>query len=169
MAWTTPKTWTSEPLTSTDLNAQLRDNQNYLKDRLDSSASAVISGVSNYTTAATAFADVDASKLSLTLNTHGGAVLLGFTAAVYSQSNGAKAYFNVAVDAVDYFAGDGITQLTVLGSGDNYRHKPLCLVVLIPGLSAGRHTFTLRWKTSSNGRIAIETVNLHPQFWAQEI
>ena len=169
MAWTTPKTWTSEPLTSIDLNAQLRDNQNYLKDRMDNSDSFTASGPGNYTTTSTAFVDVDATNLSLTLSTHGGDVLLGFTAAVYSQSNGAKVFFNVSVDSVDYFAGNGITQLTILNSGEVHRHRPLCLVVLIPGLSAGSHTFTLRWKTSNYNTAVIETVNLHPQFWVQEI
>ena len=31
MAWTSPKTWTAEVLTSADLNQYVRDNQNYLK------------------------------------------------------------------------------------------------------------------------------------------
>lgn len=169
MAWTTPKTWTSEPLTSGDLNVQLRDNQNYLKDRMDSGGSFIAQGPSNYTTTSTSFVNVDAANLSLTLSTHGGDVLLGFTAAVYSQANGAKVYFNVAVDSVDYFAGNGITQLTILDSGDVRRHKPLCLVVLIPGLSAGSHTFTLRWKTSNRNTAVIEAANLRPQFWIQEL
>ena len=169
MAWTTPKTWTSEPLTSGDLNVQLRDNQNYLKDRMDSGGSFIAQGRSNYTTTSTAFVDVDAVNLSLTLSAHGGDVLLGFTAAVYSQVNGAHVYFNVAVDSVDYFAGNGITQLTILNSGDVRRHKPLCLVVLIPGLSAGSHTFALRWKTSNHNTAVIEAASLRPQFWVQEV
>ena len=169
MAWTPPKTWTSEPLTSVDLNAQLRDNQNYLKGRMDNSSSVLAGSASNYATSSTSFVDVDASKLSLTLNTNGGDVLLGFTAAIFSQRNGAKVYFNIAVDSVDYFAGDGITQLTLATSGDAHRHKPLCLVALIPGLSAGSHTFRLRWKTSSGSTAYIEAVNLRPQFWVQEL
>lgn len=169
MAWTAPKTWTSEPLTSIDLNAQLRDNQNYLKDRMDNSGHFTADAAGNYTTTSTSFVDVDATNLSLTLRTHGGDALLGFTAAVYSQSNGGKIFFNVAVDSVDYFAGNGITQLTILNAGDVHRHKPLCLVVLIPGLSADSHTFTLRWKTSNHNTAVIETVHLHPQFWVKEL
>jgi len=37
MAWTTPKTWGSEPLTADKLNEQLRDNLNALKDPATSS------------------------------------------------------------------------------------------------------------------------------------
>jgi hypothetical protein len=31
MAWTTPKTWTATTLTSSDMNAHVRDNLNALK------------------------------------------------------------------------------------------------------------------------------------------
>jgi hypothetical protein len=34
MSWTTPKTFTAEVLTSTDMNAQVRDNLNYLKTQI---------------------------------------------------------------------------------------------------------------------------------------
>ena len=46
MAWTAPKTWSSEPLTSLDLNSNVRDNLNHLKDRLDSSAGSLSSAAS---------------------------------------------------------------------------------------------------------------------------
>ena len=82
MAWTTPKTWSSEPLTSIDLNTYMRDNQNHLKDRLDSSAAKFVSGARNIRTTSTVFVDVDAEKLALELTTHGGEVLLGFTGSV---------------------------------------------------------------------------------------
>ena len=86
MAWTTPKTWSSEPLTSIDLNTYVRDNQNHLKDRLDASASRVVSGATLLTTTANDFVNVDATKLSLTLTTHGGDVLLGFTGTVRNSA-----------------------------------------------------------------------------------
>jgi len=169
VAWTAPKTWTSEPLTSIDLNAQLRDNQNHLKDRLDNSANRIVNHPGNYTTTSTSFVDVDATKLSLTLTTHGGDVLLGLTATAYQRTHGASIFFNIAVDSVDYFADNGIARMTVANSGDIHRHKPLCLVVLIPGLSAGSHTFKLRWKVSDNSTAVIDANSLHPQFWAKEL
>lgn len=169
MAWTTPKTWSSEPLTSIDLNTYMRDNQNHLKDRLDASASSVISGASLLRTTANDFVDVDATKLSLTLTTHGGDVLLGFTGTVRHSYGSATTSLNVAVDGVDYIADDGVIGVRNAHSGDENRSKPLSFVLLITGLSAGSHNFKLRWKTSRSNTASMDVVDLHPQFWAKEI
>lgn len=169
MAWTTPKTWTSEPLTSVDLNTYVRDNQNHLKDRLDSSAGKFVSADSNISTTSTAFVDVDAEKLALTLTTHGGDVLLGFTGTVRCSGNGGQANFNIAVDGVDYVADDGIVRSTIAYNSDTNRGKPLSFVLLITGLSPGSHSFKLRWKVNSGNTARMNVVSLHPQFWAKEI
>ena len=169
MAWTTPKTWSSEPLTSIDLNTYVRDNQNHLKDRLDAGASRVISEGQALSTTATDFVDVDATKLALTLTTHGGDVLLGFTGTVKYSTGSASTNFNVSVDGVDYIADDGLIGLKNAHSGDAARIKPLSFVLLISGLSAGSHSFRLRWKTSKGNTLSMDVVNLHPQFWAKEI
>lgn len=169
MAWTAPKTWSSEPLTSLDLNQNVRDNLNHLKDRLDSSAGKFVSGDALLQTTANQFVDVDAVNLSLALTTHGGDVLLGFIGTVQSARASGSVYFNVAVDEVDYVADDGIIRSQVSGSVDDNRHKPLSFVMLIPGLSAGSHTFKLRWKTNARNTAKMDVVRLHPQFWAKEI
>ncbi|MCY4062378.1 MAG: hypothetical protein OXG53_08420 [Chloroflexi bacterium] len=169
MAWTTPKTWSSEPLTSIDLNTYVRDNQNHLKDRLDASASRVISGATLLTTTANDFVDVDTTKLSLTLTTHGGDVLLGFTGTVRNSARTGTTYLNVAVDGADYIADDGPISVRLATDVDSARNKPISFVLLITGLSAGSHSFTLRWKTSSNSTASMDIVDLHPQFWAKEI
>ena len=169
MAWTAPKTWSSEPLTSLDLNSNVRDNLNHLKDRLDSSAGSFISGESRLETTATEFVDVDALKLALTLTTHGGDVLLGFTGSVQCSQNAGSVYFNVAVDGVDYVADDGIVRNSIGSSYDFNREKPISFVMLIPDLSAGSHTFKLRWKASNNNTARLDVMSLHPQFWAKEI
>lgn len=78
MAWTTPKTWAAEPLTSSDLNTYVRDNQNHLKNRLDNNAEHTANEGSDYTTTSTSFVDVDATNFSHTITTNGGAVLIGF-------------------------------------------------------------------------------------------
>ena len=169
MAWTAPKTWSSEPLTSLDLNSNVRDNLNHLKDRLDSSAGNFLSGAALLTTTATEFVDVDAVNLSLALTTHGGDVLLGFTGTVRCSQPGGSVYFNVAVDNVDYVADEGIIRQQISGSVDNNRHKPLSFVMLIPGLAASSHTFKLRWKANSGNTAKMDVVSLHPQFWAKEI
>ncbi len=167
MAWTTPKTWSSEPLTSLDLNTYVRDNQNHLKDRLDNAASHSVSGAIILASTANEFVDVDPTNLSLTLITHGGDVLLGFTGALKHSGSNATTYFNVAVDGVDYIADDGI--IAYAGASDTRRFKPLSFVLLIAQLSPGSHTFKLRWKTTRNNTASIDIVDLHPQFWAKEI
>ena len=169
MAWTSPKTWSSEPLTSLDLNTYVRDNQNYLKDRLDNSAGSLVSGDTFLSTTSNQFVDVDADKLSLTLVTHGGDVLVGFTGTVQCTRPGGASYFNVAVDDVDYVADDGIVRDTAVNTTGANRHAPLSFVVLISGLGAGSHTFKLRWKTSGRNTSKMDVVALHPQFWAKEV
>lgn len=169
MAWTSPKTWSSEPLTSIDLNTYVRDNQNHLKNRLDASSSRVISSNADLTTMANEFVDVDATKLALTLTTHGGDVLLGFTGTVEHSVNNAFTSFNLAVDGVDYIADDGLIGYHGNYSSGSGRRKPLSFVLLVTGLSAGSHSFKLRWKTSSRNTATMEVVSLHPQFWAKEV
>lgn len=169
VAWTTPKTWTSEPLTSVDLNTYVRDNQNHLKDRIDSSASTVVDGITNYSTTATEWVDVDPQELSLTLQTHGGDVLLGFTGALYHRFDNKVTFFNIAVDERNYFSDDGVTQFNNGGRDDGLRFKPLSVVVMIPNLPTGRHVFKLRWKTVSGNITTMDIVKTHPQFWAKEI
>lgn len=169
MAWTTPKTWSSEPLTSIDLNTYVRDNQNHLKDRLDSSVSRVISGAQLLSTTANAFVDVDANKLALTLTTHGGDVLLGFTGTVQHNISSATTSFNVAVNEVDYIGDDGVIGIVNAGTRDTVKNKPISFVMLITGLGAGSHSFKLRWKTSIGNTASMDVVALHPQFWAKEI
>lgn len=169
MAWTAPKTWSSEPLTSLDLNTYMRDNQNHLKERLDSRADSVVSGDAFLSTTSNEFVDVDATKLSLTLVTHGGAVLVGFTGTVQADRSSASSYFNVAVDGSDYVADDGILRDTTSPSGGANRHDPICFVILVTGLDAGSHNFKLRWKTSQSARSSMDVVDLHPQFWAKEV
>lgn len=169
MAWTRPKTWSSEPLTSLDLNTYVRDNQNHLKDRLDNAASHSASGAAFLSTTASEFVDVDAANLSLTLTTHGGDVLIGFTGSSQHNNGSARTYLNIAVDGVDYIADDGITAVANAPGGETRRLKPLTFVLLVSQLSAGSHTFTLRWKTTRGNTASMDVVNLHPQFWAKEI
>lgn len=169
MAWTSPKTWTSEPLTSSDLNTYVRDNQDHLKDRLDNSASKIVSGNVTLSTNSETFVDIDSDKLSISLLTHGGDVLVGFTGTVKTTTTSRPIFYNLAVDGVHYFADDGVMQ--TIGGADGFRNQPvpLCLVVLVTNLDAGAHTFKMRWKTHRTNTASMEITSLHPQFWAKEI
>lgn len=162
MAWTTPKTWTAEPLTSSDLNTYVRDNQNHIKNRLDNNADYIGDTVSNYTTTSTENVDVDASNLSLTITTNGGDVLVGFVG--YCEVTGGNyGSMDINVGGSDYFSN---------GSSGVIAFQPtlaLCsFVVLIEGLSVGSHTFKLRWRVDA-GTGTLRRIDGSPQFWVQEI
>lgn len=166
MAWSTPKTWSSEPLTSLDLNTYMRDNQNFLKDRLDNGIERVLDTSIVVSTKSLEFVDVHATHLSLSLTTLGGDVLVGFTGSVKMTNANGDCYFNVAVDGIDYVSDDGIMRAGSLGAN---RHGPISFVLLVSDLAAGSHTFKLRWKTIAYNTVSLTLGNLHPQFWAKEI
>ncbi len=169
MAWTSPKTWTSEPLTSIDLNVYVRDNQNHIKDRIDSGASTAVSASKDFSTTSTAWVDVDPKELSLTLQTHGGAMLIGFTGAIRHHTDNKATYFNIAVDDNDYFSEGGFTQFHNAARDDAFRFKPICFVVMIPALTPGTYVFKLRWKTVRGNTAVLDVSSTRPQFWAKEI
>ena len=168
-AWTTPKTWTAEPLTSTDMNTYIRDNQNDIRARQDNNDDYIANEVSNYTTTSSSFVDVDGTNLNISLTTLGGDVLVGFAGSVQIPS-GDFGHFNIAVDSADYFGDDGVTGLT-----QGNATLDVSFVVLIEGLSAGVHTFELRWKIDGGGTATLwsgagtTSLDFHPQFWVQEI
>jgi hypothetical protein len=165
MAWTTPKTWTSEPLTSLDLNTHLRDNLEALKD--PPGTSYVLNESANYYTTSTSFVDVDGSKLALTISTGGGDVMVHFHGVVAAASG--RVNFDLDVDGVRVAGDDGITRLDTITA-------PVSFTRLISGLAAGAHTFRLQWRVSSGGSATLyagagSTVQLdvHPQFWVREV
>lgn len=169
MAWTNPKTWSSEPLTSADLNTYVRDNQEHIKDRLDNSAGKTVSGQSDISASSETFVDVDSARLSIDLTTHGGDALVGFTGTVKCSLVNGPVYFNLSVDGVDYFAGDGITLYVISDNGEVNHFKPVSFVALVSDLDAGAHTFRLRWKTHKSNTATMKIVSLHPQFWVKEL
>lgn len=163
MTWTQPKTWTSEPLTSADLNTHLRDNLEALKD--PPSAHYAPQETTDYTTTSLAWVDVDSAGLSLTIETHGGDVLVSFHGVVF----GTELAFDVAVDGVR-LGGDNGLVLHVDGSNAG----SVAFTRLVSGLSAGSHTFALQWRTRFAGitlYAGAGTANRDhiPQFWVREV
>jgi len=174
MAWTTPKTWTSEPLTSSDLNLYLRDNQNHIHDRQETNARYDTNESADYTTTSTIFVDIDSDNLKLTITTHGGEVLVGFFAATTSTASGAdRTYFELDVDGSPYAGDDGLIVTRYEGGSAGHPFM-LGFVIQIPDLSAASHVFKMQWKTSAGtaklwAGAGTSNYDLHPQFWAQEI
>jgi hypothetical protein len=165
MVWITPKTWsTGEALTASDLNTHLRDNLNALK--APPTAHYELNESADYTTTSTTFVNVDGTKLSLSLTTTGGDVLVCF--AGFIQSTGSHAvYLDLLLDAARVGGNDGI-----VGIYNGFVTLPL--VYLLTGVSAGAHTIKLQWKVSGGtGTLyaGAGTLNfdMHPQFWAREV
>lgn len=145
MAWTTPKTWTSEPLTSTDLNTYMRDNQNYLKDRLDGSAAGqYTSTVGETSTTSTTFTNVDGTNLVKTFTTTGGDVMVTMIAGGYNSGGAQPIYTAIDVDGTDYdFIRSFVTDTSSTGNN-------LSGTKIITGLSAGSHTFSLQFRAAAS-------------------
>jgi hypothetical protein len=171
MAWTTPKDWTTDELvTASDLNTHLRDNLNALKS--PPSAHFEANESSDYTTTSTSFVDVDATagKLSLTITTNGGDVLVHFHGSV-ENGGGSAIFFDVAVDGTRTAGDDGILRARASTTTDTV---PVSFTRLITGLSAGAHTFKLQWKVGANtatlcAGAGTSGKDVHPQFWAREV
>lgn len=168
MAWTTPKTWSSEPLTSADLNTYIRDNQNHLQTVLNNNEQYITDESSEYTTSSGSFVDVDADNFSHTITTNGGDVLVGFSG-IAKVSSGYYVSLTVKVDDIVHFPDDGILCIRTENVNNN-----ASFVALITGLSAGSHTFALQWKVNNGtGRIfngdGGSNEDVHSQFWVQEI
>lgn len=167
MAWTTPKTWqVDELVTATIMNTHIRDNLNALK--APPSAAYVCDEVSDYVTTSTVFVDVDSTNLALTINTNGGDVLVHFHGMINAYS---QTFFNVAVDGTDDGPDDGYISAANGGSSER---EAVSFTRLISGLSAGSHTFTLRWKVAAGtGRLyagaGTASSDVHPQFWVREV
>lgn len=157
MAWTTPKTWSSEPLTSSDLNTYIRDNQAYLLDRLESSAQHYFRSSGAYTTTSATLVDVDATNMNLTINTTGGDVFVGFRGWVISGSSGYEI-------AVDLDSGTSVTLMMGVPYGTSYTGNA-SFIAIFTGLSAGSHSFKLQFRRFSSG-----TMTLYPscEFFAVE-
>jgi len=143
MAWTTPKTWTSEPLISGDLNTEVRDNLIYLKEALDNSAPAkqYIRTSGNYTTTSTSFVDMDDTNLNITLITTGRDVRVTFTGYGMVAGAAGELTLGVRVDGTHYT----ILKTEEGGSGGIIS---VSFSYIFAGLSAGEHDFKMRWLTS---------------------
>jgi hypothetical protein len=164
MAWTAPKTWTvGEPLTAPDLNAQLRDNMLALKT--PPTALVKLDEPSDYTTTSTVFVPVDTSRLSLSLTTSGGDVMIVFFANIANSTQ--ATFIDIEFDGVMIGGDEG------LGRAPNL-HSLCCISVLKTGVAAGGHTIRLMWRVSAASTSTLYAgvtagFNTHAHFWAREV
>lgn len=171
MAYTNPTTRsTDEIITATDWNTDVVDNLRALKD--PPTDSYVCNESADYTLTSTTFTDVDATNLSLSLTTTGGAVLVGFHGSFMHTGTARNLYLNLTVDGAVHAAEDGLLAARIdLGTAPGI---PVSFVRLITGLAAGSHTINLTYKVSAASvtlfaGAGTSGADLHPQFWAREI
>ncbi len=94
-----------------------------------------------------------------------------FTGA-WSTTPALAIFFDVLIDDTTYVGGDdGVLRARGSDSADTVS---VCFVRLVTGLSAGSHSFKLRWKTSAATATLLAGAgtsgkDVHPQFWVREI
>ena len=155
MAWTTPKTWTSEPLTSEDMNTYIRDNLIILKDP----ATVTAETSSDHSTNSTSYVDVD-STLRLNITTEGGDVMVHFHGSVRINGVGTSYYFGLDVDGTN--KGTEVQRESTTTDVEN----PVSFTCLLE-LDPGSHTIALQWKNSSSGHTTLLLSGA--KFWIREV
>lgn len=151
MAWTTPKTWTSEVLTSNDMNTYLSDNTQYLYDEVTYSPAVYTYSrtTGDYSTTSATFVDIDASNMVATITTDGGDVLITF-AGTLTRSGGSASGVNLGFDydGTDYVILRPLVS-TTYGIGVNASFS-----VILDNVTAGSHTFRMQWSIDATGATA---------------
>lgn len=146
MAWTTPKTWASELLRSSDMNTHIRDNLNALKD--PATTTVQTTGVINVTS--TSLVDVAGTSASFT--TAGGAVLVCGFGRIAAPAAG-WIELRASVDAAS----------SVVAYSANNAYVPFSFF-LLESVAAGNHTVKMQVRVSGGtGNIQVY------QFWAREM
>jgi len=142
MAWTTPRTWVDGEIVTADImNTHVRDNLDYLKERLDGTATQYVRTATDYTTTSTTLTAVDGTNMALALTTDGSDVLVTFTGYASISTGTEDLTMAVLVDATPY---EIITQ-ELSGAANPFA---VSFTYIFTGLSAAAHTFTLQWKTT---------------------
>ena len=162
MAWTAPKTWVvGEAMTAADINAHLRDNMLALKSPPTSLVK--LDEVSDYTTTSTVFVPIDTSRLTLSLITTGGDVMIVFFANISHATSHTQ--LDIEFDGAMMGGDNGLVRV----SGSNFTLASL--TCLKTGVSAGSHTIRMMWKVVAGTATlyAGTTLDIHPIFWSREI
>lgn len=146
-------------MTADQLNTHVRDNLNALKT--PPSGSYYTSG--NYNTTSTSLTNVDGTNLSHLITSAGGAIFIGCTMSVTVAGSDYTAYveFDLNVDGDN----EGKAYRHVRKAGDSNDRTIVTILWRKGALSAGEHTFKLRWKIG--GTASQADIN-GIQFWVEE-
>ncbi|MBN2470711.1 MAG: hypothetical protein JXN59_08315 [Anaerolineae bacterium] len=156
--WTTMNELvTGDLVTEADM-AALRENISYL---LAPNRACAFSTAGNITTTSNVFVEIDPDNLRLSLQTHGGPVLVSFIGSMAASATTHRVYIDLEIDGVRYAGTDyGLIQQGDAGSGlDNAR--PVTFTALLADLPAGTHTITLLWRVSAGGAFTLLAQSTH--------
>lgn len=126
------------------------------------SANYIMDEETYFYTEETTFDDVDPTNLSLTICTSGGDVLVSYSG---GYLNNIPTYFDIDIDGTRFAGDDGIWRGQSVSPNFS---------ILVPGLSAGNHTFKLQWKTGgANSKLhagnGVTGIDLIGQFFVVEL
>lgn len=171
-----PTVSAGETISSTDWGNVVKANIEALKDP----PTHVIerNNLAAYSTTSTTFVPVDSTNLQLQVTTAGGDVWVHFHGTVWADSATARAVgFDIGVDGTTgYYAGQGYAGGCCTGAILSTIGQTISFDVLLRGLTAGVHTFTLLWKAHA-GTIYLAAQNNSAKwrqdtpavFWAREV
>jgi hypothetical protein len=153
--WTTPITWSVDQLvTNDDLNEQVRDNLEYLLS--PNHQQIIYNNGGNLTiTNVVSFQDIDSANLTITLNTHGGPVLVRFMGSGRSNGTSNPCSLDLTVDGTRVGAAHTLGLLTLGIEGASW--IPVNLSLLITGLAAGPHIFRPQWRTPASATFTLRS------------
>lgn len=173
MGYTTPITWNSSLVTVAQMNEQIRDNLNALKDPPTDSYD--VNEGADYTTTSTGFQNVDTTDLAMSITTTGGDIMVHFHGTVDNGSINTRVYFDLFSNTLGGRVGgdDGIVYIQMPTSTSGQGHS-VSFTRLITGFGAGTHGFTLQWKVSGGtatmyAGAGTSNKDMHPQMWAREV
>lgn len=178
MTWTTPKTWTSEPLLSSDLNTQLRDNLEALKS--PPTDIFTTDNGTNYSIGNVGWADVDATDFSLTITPSGDTVLIGFRGVVtYTTDADGFAFLDVELNNTTRLGGDdglAVVETKAPSGGIITNTETVAFLHLLTGLTPNQQiTLKLKAKITNGFSVLVygnnpaSTISPSAQFWVREI
>ncbi len=151
--WTAMNALVTGDLVTEEDMAALRGNLHYLLD--PNKARLIHNNGASYTTTSTTFVDIDSANLSITLQTHGGPVLVTFAANAYASNASYRVRFDLSVDGTRYTGMPlGLLQACNLGN-DVAAATPIAFAVLVTGLEAGSHTFRPQWCVTSGSSVSL--------------
>lgn len=149
--WTTPKTWvTGDPLTASEMNTHVRDNEKYLADPAGRQ-SQIVNAAADYVVTSATFVKVDPANadFTVTFTPIGTTALICFSGLASNDTLGVQCFFDLELNGTRVNTGgnDGITGFSAYVV--NYRVN-ISFTRMLTGLTAGV-SYTVRLMARTTG------------------